>query len=94
MKKSLSDAYEKYYAEGKVVIGAKTPPKYTSIVEGVLRGKTIITLVPKCDLEWFYTCLLDEGIPPEDAKAIARSTYVLEDGAYLVPKEDYSFDQR
>jgi hypothetical protein len=87
VKKSLSDVYEKYYAEGRVLIGATIPRKYKSIVGRLLQCGGMMKLVPKFDFEMFYTGLLNEGVPPEDAQTITKSMSLIEDEAYFVPQK-------
>jgi hypothetical protein len=87
VKESLGNVCQKYYAEGRVLICAEASPKYESAVVRQLSSPGMMTLVPNLDLEKFVAALANEGIPPEDAEAIAQSVKIIEDGAYFVPKE-------
>lgn len=88
MKKISSEAWEKYYAAGKVIVVAKTPPRYNSVVSALLRSPGIIQLEPKFDFEKFHEGLVNNGIPPKDALNILKSLNLVEDDAYLVARED------
>ena len=87
VNKSPGNVCQKYYAEGKVLIGAEASPKYESAVVRQLGSPGMMTLVPKFNLKKFVEALMNEGIPQEDARVIARSIEIIEDGAYFVPKE-------
>jgi hypothetical protein len=91
MKNSKTDIYQKYYAEGRVIIQGNAPSKHETAVIKQLRAPGIVTLVPNFDFTRFFEALRDDGIPQEDAKAITLSIKVLEDGAYCRPKEPGSF---
>jgi hypothetical protein len=87
MKGSKADVYQKYYAEGGVIIKVEAPPHYEPAVVRQLRGPGIMTLVPRLDVKKFVAALVNEGIPQEDAQTIAKSMETIEDEAYFVPKE-------
>jgi hypothetical protein len=78
--------FQKYYAQGHILISADAMPLYEPAASRQLRAPGMMTLIPKFDTRRFVSGLVCENIPLKDAQIIAQSIEFIEKEAYCVPK--------
>jgi hypothetical protein len=89
LKKTSERCYQKYYAEGRVVVEAETLPIFKMAVAEILQLPGILTIEPKLNYEKIINSLIAKGVPIEGARLITQSLQLIEHEAYFVPKTSH-----
>lgn len=85
MASSLERCYQRFHAQGGVIIMADAPSELGTSVAEALRYPGVLTVEPKLNLGRFKEGLIANGMPLGSADKITRSLGLLEHEAYFVP---------
>jgi hypothetical protein len=85
MKIEREAYFQRFHAEGRVVLKVDAPPEYGQIVMEALVYPGVVTATPKLDFVRFTEELIAKGLSPDTAGKIATGLRIFEDEAYFVP---------
>jgi len=90
MDNALRNCYQRFNAEGKIILKAEAPPEFEILVAETFQLPGIVTIKPIIDFKKFNQELLAKHVPREIAQTITASLGLLEDEAYFGPDKGFS----